>query len=176
MFRNIDCNAAFKTRKNLRGNLESHIPITIYKRLYCPDWLEYSTSLVCQLLKAFYITICHIHSFLHRIIHGKGRHAGATCSSGVIQCFLSKASYDFFFAQPFTHTDETAIGSDLRFSILPKDSLTCSQGIQGLNHLPISGQLKISPEPQSPFSRFPRKLLSLRHCTKGSVTRWNQLQ
>lgn len=97
MFRNIDCNAAFKTRKNLRGNLESHIPITIYKRLYCPDWLEYSTSLVCQLLKAFYITICHIHSFIHRIIHGKGRHAGATCSSGVIQCFLSKASYDFFF-------------------------------------------------------------------------------
>ena len=102
--------------------------------------------------KAFYIT-CHIRSLIHRIIHGKGRHAGATCSSGVIQCFQSKESHSLILLS-HSHTDETAIGSNLRFSILPKDTLTFSQGIQGLNHLPISGQLNISPEPQSPFLGF----------------------
>lgn len=56
---------------------------------------------------------------------------GATCSSEVMQHLLTKAAHSISLLSLHTSTHKlTSFGSNLGFSMLPKDTLTCSHSRQ----------------------------------------------
>lgn len=80
-------------------------------------------------------TFAHSHRHTHTFIHWRQRLP--TRSSGAIQQYLFKESHNISMLSHSyspSHTDGTAIRSNLGFSwFLPKDSSTCSRS-QGTNH------------------------------------------
>lgn len=98
--------------------------------------LDRCTFLVYWPLKALYITTQHSQIHTHTFICWWQRLPCKvpTCSSGVSN---------------HSHTYGKASGSNLGFSILPKDTLTCWLEEPGSNPL-ISGRPAFPPEPQLP--------------------------
>ena len=109
------------------------LSLFIVSVVYC----LYSAVLVHHLLKVLYNTFAHSHLYTD----GRGCHASCWPAQEVIELFLFRApnnistlSHSYIHTHRHTHTHSltigTASGSNLGFSVLPKDTMMCSLEIQ----------------------------------------------